>query len=374
MPIASTCREAEFPIRAVHTPALDGVRAVSAVVVFLSHIIQVIWLPLVGLGSLVHVVNSYLSETAVILFFVLSGYLISLSIHRNVERRGAFDALEYLRSRLLRIYPPLVGAVLVSAAVWVTLNVFDLPGAKSPLRAASDLFAAREVVSLTSTDVYRALTMRGGMLDINGPLWSLYIEVRLYVAAGAAAIAFKYLSARTWKLPFAVLSFAFVSVLVGYNQPEFLIYAAWWLLGALFFFWRRFGYNSFALAGGLILSAVIVAVSRTPIVLELARVVLVVCLSFLMFTCWQGAPKLLVRIGGFSYTLYLFHFPLLLAAYSVFLYVGDTPSAASRSVLTVLSLILVLSFSAAAGAVLENPRWLVHRFKIRSVPQRRAGQ
>lgn len=140
-------------MRAIHTKSLDAVRAISALTVFLSHIIQIVWLPLVGIGSLVHVVNSFVSETAVIVFFVLSGYLISLSIHRNIENNGGFVAFDYLRSRFLRIYPPLVGAVVLSLSVWGLLEVFELPGVATPLRAASDLYAAREAISITMADV-----------------------------------------------------------------------------------------------------------------------------------------------------------------------------------------------------------------------------
>lgn len=362
-------------MRAIHTPALDAVRAVSALIVFLSHIIQIIWLPLVGLGSLAHVVNSFVSETAVIVFFVLSGYLISLSIHRNAEKNNGFVAFEYLRSRVFRIYPPLIGSVLVSLAVWGLLEIFELPGTKTPLRAASDLYAAREFIAVTTADVYHALTARGGMLTINGPLWSLYIEVRLYVAAGAAAIAFEYFPLRYWKIPAAAIGFALVSFVIGHSQPEFLIYAAWWLLGSLFCFWRRFGHLTIASGVGLLLSGLILAASKTPISLELIRIVFIVALSLLMFIRWNGAPRLFVRIGAFSYTLYLFHFPLLLAAYSMFVFVcgNNAPSVGSRSALTIVSVILVLLASAAAGAVLENTKRLVDLSRLLFAQPRRAG-
>lgn len=347
-------------MRAIHTKSLDAVRAISALTVFLSHIIQIVWLPLVGIGSLVHVVNSFVSETAVIVFFVLSGYLISLSIHRNIENNGGFVAFDYLRSRFLRIYPPLVGAVVLSLSVWGLLEVFELPGIATPLRAASDLYAAREAISITMADVYHALTTRGGMLIVNGPLWSLYIEIRLYVAAGVAAIAFTYCPARSWKIAAAMAGFALVSFVIGQNQPGYLLYAAWWLLGSLFFFWRRFGYRIEGLAAGLVLSGVIVAASTTPILHELARIAFIVALSLLMFSRWSDAPKIFVRIGAFSYTLYLFHFPLLIGAYSLFVFAcgGNAPSVGSRTGLTVASAIVVLAFSAAAGAVLEDVRRL----------------
>ena len=46
-----------------------------------------------------------LSEYAVLTFFVLSGFLIALSINRNIEENGYFEWREYIISRVARIYP-----------------------------------------------------------------------------------------------------------------------------------------------------------------------------------------------------------------------------------------------------------------------------
>lgn len=347
---------------AVHTSALDAVRAISALVVFVSHIVQIFWLPLVGINSIVHLINNLVSETAVIVFFILSGYLISLSIHRNAESNGGFVVLSYLRSRFLRIYPPLVGAVLVSLAVWGFVTVFDLPGSSAPLKAVSDSYSARETISLTMPEVYHALTMRSGMLTVNGPLWSLYIEIRLYVAAGIAAVAFTYCPARIWKVAAAVAGFVLASFVVGRTQPEYLLYAAWWLVGALFFFSRHLskhlGSRTIGLVAALGLAGGIVVTSKAPHLLELARIAIILTLSYFMFARWRSAPGIFVRISSVSYTLYLFHFPLLIAAYSLFVFAcgGNAPSVAARMVLTLVSAVLVLAISAKAGDLLENTK------------------
>lgn len=63
-----------------HSATLDSLRALSALVVLLGHVLQVFWYPVVGLHGPVHVITSALTETSVIVFFLLSGFLITASI------------------------------------------------------------------------------------------------------------------------------------------------------------------------------------------------------------------------------------------------------------------------------------------------------
>ncbi|QIP01744.1 acyltransferase family protein [Bradyrhizobium symbiodeficiens] len=343
--------------RRVHTVALDAVRGCAALVVFVSHTIQIIWLPATGLGSLVHAANSFASETAVIVFFVLSGYLISLSICGNIRRNGEFAAWDYLRSRALRIYPPFLGAVAVSVAVFLVLQQLGLPGIRTPLRGLSDLYAARESISIDLPEIIQALALRNGLLEINGPLWSLYIEVRLYVAAGVAAVAFQYAPYAWLRIPAAVAGALLTSLLIGKSQPGYLLYSAWWLLGTSFFVWRYFGQATLAALVALLLAVIILARSTSPISVELCRLAFVVALSLLMFGRWRSAPKVAVGLGAFSYSLYLLHFPLLVAGYSLLLaaWSGESPSMTARAALSIGSSALILILSAAIGSVLENP-------------------
>ncbi|MGJ4950093.1 acyltransferase family protein [Bradyrhizobium sp. HKCCYLS20291] len=352
----------------VHTVALDAVRGGAALFVFVSHIIQIIWLPVTGLGSLAHIANSFASETAVVVFFVLSGYLICLSICGNIQRNGEFVVWDYLRSRALRIYPPFLGAVVVSLAVFVLLEQLGLPGVRTPLRGASDLYAARDSISIGVSEVFRSLTLRGGLLEINGPLWSLYIEVRLYVAAGIAAVASQYSPFRGLRVPAALAGFLLASVLLGNGQPGYTLYGAWWLLGGAFFLWRRFGHAAMAGLAALLLVVAIFAFSTSPALVELYRLTIVAVLSVLMFARWISAPRFAIGLGSFSYSLYLVHFPLLVAGYSALIatWDGESPSIAARAGLSAGCFVSILFASAAIGSVLENSARMRGLFRIPS--------
>jgi peptidoglycan/LPS O-acetylase OafA/YrhL len=72
-------------------PSLDGIRAASFMVVFLSH---------AGLGG---IVPGYFGLT---LFFFLSGYLITTLMRIEFDRTGTVSLSQFYLRRVLRIFPP----------------------------------------------------------------------------------------------------------------------------------------------------------------------------------------------------------------------------------------------------------------------------
>ena len=70
----------DFFIPARELECLTGLRGIAAVVVLLSHMVQVYWLRYEQLPLWVHATSSFSSAFAVKVFFVLSGFLIAHSI------------------------------------------------------------------------------------------------------------------------------------------------------------------------------------------------------------------------------------------------------------------------------------------------------
>ena len=88
-------------LRLKYNPALDGVRAVAIVLVFLSH------------------AHAPLFDGAffgVDLFFVLSGYLITSLLLKEYQQAGRLDFWRFYARRFLRLAPALL---LFLAAYWV---------------------------------------------------------------------------------------------------------------------------------------------------------------------------------------------------------------------------------------------------------------
>jgi peptidoglycan/LPS O-acetylase OafA/YrhL len=90
-----------------HIPSLDGIRAVSFLVVFLGH---------AGLG---HVIPGYFGLS---LFFFLSGYLITTLLRLEFDKYGDVSLKQFYLRRVLRIFPPFY-LVLVVASLLTLLGL-----------------------------------------------------------------------------------------------------------------------------------------------------------------------------------------------------------------------------------------------------------
>jgi len=84
-----------------HMPSLDGIRAISFLLVFFSH---------AGLGSLVP------GGIGVTIFFFLSGFLITTLMRVEFEKNGFVNLPHFWLRRIFRIFPPFY-IVLICAAL-----------------------------------------------------------------------------------------------------------------------------------------------------------------------------------------------------------------------------------------------------------------
>jgi peptidoglycan/LPS O-acetylase OafA/YrhL len=307
---------------------LSGVRGIAALVVLLSHVVQIHFLRFVGLDTPLHRVSSVASEYAVIVFFILSGYLITHSLEANIRRNGRLHLREYLAARAARLYPPFLLAIAISVAIYIAMSVFTLPGRGSPLSLPGDLYAARDIVHLGLSEVMTALLMLRGLLEINGPLWSLYIEAKLYVLA-ACALALLTGHRRTFLLVMVMLIVVWYGIR---HNPGFGIYSAIWIAGGLgYYLWndqgREVSRSRPLLCGGSILVIVGIEVwsshaKALPIWLPMWQALSSLLIAGLLFrsgVLWPRAQ----RLADCSYSLYVTHFPILLLMQSLLVLSGS---------------------------------------------------
>ena len=160
-------------------PELDGVRGLAAMVVLAHHALLVLpWAALAyyrtgapGAGARHWATYSplhlfWVGPEAVILFFVLSGVVVSLPFLAGARRP---TWREYYPSRLVRLYLPVAGSVAI-AVLWYLLVPRDADEGDSAWIQTHDApltpaIAARTLVLLDGTDVF------------NSPLWSLQWEM-----------------------------------------------------------------------------------------------------------------------------------------------------------------------------------------------------
>jgi peptidoglycan/LPS O-acetylase OafA/YrhL len=349
---------------------LDSARGASAFVVLLAHCVQIFWLRFFGVDSFLNAVSSTLSSYAVVVFFLLSGFLITHSIEENIRRNGRFDALSYACARTARIYPPFLVAFVLTLLVFGVLEAFALPGRGSAMAFPGDLYSARDIVAFPQKEMIASLLMLSGGFEVNGPLWSLYVEVKLYVLLACAYCVCLGMA----RIPALIIGLG-VSLAAFRFHPEFARYAALWLLGCVAYF--AFGapvpaqrLKLWSCVGALlVLSTAGQWMTRTEhtgvaawgVALELLISAVLITL-LVRFRLQVPAGR---RLAPYSYTLYVIHFPILLLCQSLLIASGED-SFAAVIVTSATAVMLVLLLAWLLGSVERRKQ------SIQSVLQRSA--
>lgn len=238
------------------------------------------------------------------IFFAISGFLVTQSW---LARQ---DVAPFAAGRLLRIYPALVAATLLTIA---------LAGASSDLAFGAFLAHPQTLdyawrVALGFDMVYRLPgAFAGNPLphDVNGSLWTLPIELRLYLAVLVAGVI--GILARRWSWLAIVVAAAavFAAWPAGFplspNEPVVRELALTFALGSLACVWRdRIPLSLAAAAAALLL------VLWNP--WGLGRGALFAPLLVYLTLVLAYHPRLrwpsFNRIGDYSYGLYVYSFPL----------------------------------------------------------------
>ncbi|MEO8192482.1 MAG: acyltransferase [Gemmatimonadales bacterium] len=150
-----------------HVPALDGVRGLAILTVFLFHVAAYAWTgPTTGLDRVMHRVMEA-GWIGVDLFFVLSGYLITGIL---VSSRGTprYFRNFYIR-RALRIFP----------LFYLSLLLFALAAQWYPQFRPASLEAALANWTYTS-NIYMAVHGWDVEPTVMQPFWSLAVEEQFY--------------------------------------------------------------------------------------------------------------------------------------------------------------------------------------------------
>ena len=182
---------------------LDLVRAACAIAVvfhhYSNHIVRAVPRAFPNVG-----------QEAVMVFFVLSGFVIS-----HVARRTESDPVVFATKRVARIYPVAIAGVVLSYLLYA-LCAPMAPGLYDD-RVSSHGWLAE--VSLTLTFLNQTIWFPYAMPPANGPYWSLSCEVWFYVLATAMFFAPRWLS---------ILASAFAFPILG---PKIMLLFPVWLSG-----------------------------------------------------------------------------------------------------------------------------------------------
>ena len=273
-----------------------------------------------------------LGHEAVIVFFVVSGFLVGgLTLQRTLET--GFAPATYFAHRISRIYTVYLPALGVGALLdWLGSRYFN----------AAELYtnsAKYHRVSIESIAVHNlnAPTLLGNLLMWQGsdapgwgriqpfgsnvPLWTLSMEWWYYCLFALALLAF----GRRSRLATALCVLAIVLIGLALSKT-ILLWMVIWLLGVGCWAWWRYGRWRInpALALALFIAALTASklaehlVKDTGVAVIFARDTLVgVGYSALLIAMLKGEARpwlgrLNARLADYSYSLYLVHFPVLL--------------------------------------------------------------
>lgn len=137
-----------------YSPSLDGLRALSALVIVLYH------------AKMPGLTGGFL---AVDVFFVLSGYLITSLLVAECRTKGALDYRRFFTRRLKRLLP----AMWVFLAVYLLVSFFIFTD-NTPTKHIKDaLFSALYLVNYTSSYFEPVAAL--------GHMWTLSVEMQFYL-------------------------------------------------------------------------------------------------------------------------------------------------------------------------------------------------
>lgn len=183
------------PARKLYFPHIDLARAGAVTLVLIYHLIIQMgwtWFPSSGILKVFRI-----GWIGVDLFFVVSGFVISSSLIRNIENFGLNGYIKpYLKNRLARVVP------LYFLTSWCCLVLVEPQWfTRPPHQLWTNLLSHIFFVHNLSAEYAGAL---------NGPAWSLGVEMQFYVLM---ALVFKWLPMRR---PFLVC-FAFMAIALAWR-------------------------------------------------------------------------------------------------------------------------------------------------------------
>lgn len=309
---------------------LDATRWMAAVAVVVSHASALMIGPGSGWGDEVLRYLQNCGHLAVVIFFVVSGYLVGgLELLRVMDGRG-FDPWRYAVQRFSRIYTVLVPALVLTA-------VFDGFGRR--VFNASALYtdpSVQRVGSLMYAIAERddAGTFLGNLLMLqtvvvepfggNGPLWSLANEWWYYVAFGLFLVAMC-----AGSRPGRVAALGGGLLLLGVLPVSISVWFAIWLLGVGAALvgrrWRGLAAGRAGLVMWVGFAAALLGMRFDPMLVvwpgpvQVAAKLGIDAVAGVAFAVGLlsarnggvGGARLHAALAGFSYTLYAVHFPAL---------------------------------------------------------------
>lgn len=310
---------------------LDLLRGIAAIAVVAQHLRGICFgsapadAPALSKG--VYFVTG-LGHAAVVFFFVLSGFFIGTSVLDSMAA-GRWSWRHFLLRRLTRLWVVLIPVLVITAALDMTgMHLFGAEGTiySGKLVELWSTTGARDTLSIRVFlgNLFFLQEMRSPVYGTNGALWSLGYEFWCYLLFPLFALVF----ARSSSAKMRVLAVMGALAIFGLGNLALVKYFGCWLFGAAVAgVWRgaakRWAWSGpwLVFASALLIGAILT--DRLAGGAPWADFALAVASATFMVVLLahaaqdRSAPvseryrRFATTLAGFSYTLYLVHFPII---------------------------------------------------------------
>ena len=343
-----------------HNQALDGIRGIAALAVTLSHSAYVLFDSTHAHGIKLSMLATvmYAGHPSVIVFFALSGFVLYLAFAKQPVLHGTF-----LVRRVMRIYPALLAALALAAVLCTLVK----PGPQAGLGP----WTTYSWHSVDAHGVLRHVLLFGVVNDdtsLDSVIWSLAIEVRF-------SIVFPLLALLCRRSRLALIAVSVAAYIAGQAIFTYLGWHAPFLLGRTplgtvaitLFYLPAFGFGIAAAdlflarrrrGAGLPRAVPAIAALAGLAVAHVVEqdFVWAVALTGLIFVVSHrgllgGIARLPASLffGRISYSLYLVHFPVLVAMVHLLNPYGGL------IVATIVAPVVSVALAAASYRLIELP-------------------
>lgn len=290
---------------------IDSLRAFSFILVFLYHS-KILEAGYIGVD----------------LFFLLSGYLMTLSINQILEREGAFGIFTFFNKRIARLIPSIL--VLVCSIFFFSYLII-------PDFDRGEILRTGLSTLIMLTNYYLAITQDYfGVSAIFNPfthMWSIAAEIHFYIIIGFLGFIFKFRATGWFLISFILILSLFI--FKGDSAQTYLfthtrVFS--FFIGSILFFLKknlRLKFKNSLIV--ILLLYLLIALSSTiklpnifigmdwltnSIVANVFGFVLLILITDYnnetkTYTASNKIYSFWIYIGRISYSLYLFHYPII---------------------------------------------------------------
>lgn len=270
--------------------------------------------------------------SAVVVFFVLSGYVLTLSLRRSTGGLAAYTV-----RRAFRLLPPMWASIIL---MWAMLSVIQQPNAQSYSIWFSSVFRPSSTLELLSNAVLWSF-------KTNAVTWTMYVEV-----IGSALVPISVWASERYGSPALYLMLAvFASLAVLLYPSTTVSYLLCFHAGVML---ATNSSRLFSRPRMLALAGLCVFIADRLVIVPSAWSILVnTCGAVLVIVgVINGAAESFMRhqftrnVGRVSYSLYLFH---LMAIYLIGILIGDIFE--SELLATFIAAVIIFPFSLAIAYI-----------------------